>query len=1283
MFRSLRFKIVVFLIVANGLSFLAMNLISYEISNKRMNHQLERQSMDNLSNTVNNVYTLLSLRLSEATVLADSNAVRNGDISSRVLALAQNILAAKKPYAAYGIADPYGVMTMLNGSTKQVGAFPAFRQALAGMSSASDPTMDNSGKALVWLFIPLYDRTIPIGNVHDVAVFAVDSSQLFNGMLSVANEEYEDSSLTLVDTKLNVLHNPSDLSSVLTRRYLADSPDQEAFRNQLLFHEQGNADAHTDGSPHKLFYRKVPGYNWYAVLSVSKHEFEAPLRQTLWTNMALIGLAEITLGFFLYQFTRRFILGRLKQVVDATQQVASGDLYVQPIPPQTRDELGLLARSVNGMTEKLRDLFEPFHSIITHHHYAMIVTDDRFRVTSFNAQAVSMLGYQEREVLGERALPRWHDPKQLATRAEHYASLLKRPVHADETALFALAKHGLMPDTEWLWRTKDGDRLVVSINTSVMRHPDGSVKGYVLLARDVSENVRMAATNTRQLEIIENAHDMIGSFDVQGRMFYVNKAGLKFLGIDALNEDNDRLSTYLTIPNAVKFADGLEIARLSGYWQSETEFVRENGDIQHASMIVVAHHAHDGDETFYSTIVRDMTDRKQIERQLVQAKDAADEANEAKSTFLARMSHEIRTPLNGMIGLTYLLQKSELTALQQEYLRQISDSSHNLLHILNDVLDFSKLEADKLTLEHVPFRLGESLLRLSGMFAVLLGPKPVDFVINVDPSVPDELVGDPTRLEQVLLNLGSNAIKFTNVGMIELQIGLTERSDGQATLAFAIRDTGIGMTPAQRGKLFTPFVQADDKTSRKYGGTGLGLVISHTLVEKMGGKIEVESTHLVGTSFSFSLRFALGETASNAGSPAAPAFGTGPRTRVLVLEDQPLVAHNWRLMFEALGCDCYVAGRWEEASALLKEMPFDIAVLDMEAGDMHGEHTWAQWMEELRGYGAKAVSSTTLLGRDALQHVPDEVRPAAVLIKPAAPLQVRQMLRYLASGAEAAEPAKPADGGAGVPPRIAAGTRPNGGVAPGGRDVLVVDDQEINRIVARQLLQQGGYRVRLAASGDEGIAAVSEGKPDLVLMDIHMPEMDGHETTLRLRASYSPDELPILALTADVTEEQHAKSRASGMNDIITKPIDPTVLYPVLARWLAPIGGADTTPASEPGGDLADTPELQVGAALRRLSGKTALYRQLLDKFATQYADAADQLRRLLAEDDRGQAIRLAHSLSGASGHLGAAAMQEAAMALEQSLKAGRDGQDELAALSRASETTLYQIEQWIRQKSY
>lgn len=790
--------------------------------------------------------------------------------------------------------------------------------------------------------------------------------------------------------------------------------------------------------------------------------------------------------------------------------------------------------------------------------------------------------------------------------------------------------------------------MLVSLNPSVMRYPDGTIKGYVLIARDISEIKKAVDMNTRLLEIMESAHDMIASFDMRGHIFYLNQAGHSFLGVETLDEHNNRLSQYMPIPTTVRFADGLTESQKYGFWQSEIEFISDSGEIQMTSITVVAHRTEDDRDTFFSAIVRDISDQKEIERQLVRAKVEADEANEAKSSFLARMSHEIRTPLNGIIGLTYLLQRSELTEIQEDYIRQVSDSSHNLLRILNDILDFSKLEADKLKLEQLPFRLEESLAHLSGIFSVLLGPKPVDFIIHVDPQVPAWLVGDAPRLEQVLLNLGSNAIKFTNFGTIELTITTTELTHDSVSLSITVKDTGIGMKEQQLAQLFMPFVQADEKTSRKYGGTGLGLVISQTLVELMGGKISVESSYHEGSIFRVELAFPIDH--SQEYSIELVKLGLS----ILVLEDHDQVARHWNTILSTYGCEVLTLPSWEQAKTHLEERKWDLCVIDMEAPDMHGEETWRSWKEQLEVNGVKVISSTTLLGRDALYQLPIEYRPASVIVKPATSLQVLQALQAAMSPVADVEISSSNTRMASLVASNSFDPKPV--VRP--QRLLIVDDQMINRVVVKQLLEPYGFEMVLMESGAQAvkITTVEPQSIDLILMDLHMPGMDGIEATLQIRERYSSEQLPIVALTADVTEEQHARCYAAGMNDILTKPIDPDLLYAMLNKWLL----VTLTPPSVTMTDvLADTwpetPGLQISSALRRLDGKSKLYLQLLNTFLLQYSDTVNRFDGFIAHGNREGAIRLMHSLSGAAGHLGAISIQEVATAMESALQGDGD----------------------------
>lgn len=1255
MFRSLRFKIVIVLVVVNTLSFAAMTLINYKISNKQMNNQLISQSMTNMNNTITNLQTSLSLRMKEAQLIGRSFPMRLQTIDQKLQYLKTNLPAINFSTLQVGIADLNGGMRMHDGTSLPVETFPAYRKALQGVSAYDDPTLDRNGNPVLWLMVPIYNSS---NGVQGVFGLAIDSMQLFHDLLSI-DTEYKDSAIILIDSETNLLYD-IDKSLVLKHNYIKDEPSAIKIVEQLRGTDKGNVEFNIHDRVLKLFYAKVPGFDWYAVYIVSKKEFEVPLREALWINMGLIGLTEIILGAFLYQLTQKGILRRLKQVLSVTQKVASGNFYTQPLQIRSKDEMGTLAESINGMIENLQNLFEPFQAFIQHNQYAMIVTDNLFTITSFNQRAEEMLGYSQNEIIGKKSLLLWHDREQLEERAEFYSEKLKQTITVDESLLFILSHKGFLPDWEWHWINRNGTRILVSLIPSVMRHPDGTIKGYVLIARDISEIKQTVETNIRMLEIMESAHDMIASFDMRGQIFYLNQAGHNFLGIDCLNDQNHRLSLYMPIPTTVRFADGLTEAQRLGFWQSEMEFIASNGHIHFASITVVAHETYEGRDTFFSTIVRDISCQKEIESQLVKAKVAADNANEAKSSFLARMSHEIRTPLNGIIGLTHLLQRTELTEIQGDYLRQVSDSSQNLLHILNDILDFSKLEADKLTLEHVPFRLDESLHRLSGMFSVLLGHKSVDFIIHSAPDVPSVLIGDPTRLEQVLLNLSSNAIKFTNYGLIELRISLNELAEEQASLTFTIKDTGIGMTPEQRNQLFMPFVQADERTSRKYGGTGLGLVISHTLVERMGGKIAVQSDYQIGSSFSFCLNFKIGADKTLQIGSQLLGFN------VLVLEDHPQVAEHWNQLLSSFGCEVVTFPSWVQVKSLLHIRKWDICIIDMEAGDMHGEETWTVWKNELDSHDIRVISTTTLLGRDALQQLPNALKPSAVLVKPSSPQQVKQTLLYLN---DAFAPSAQDE-------QHAVSTTEAGQAPPHRGRILVVDDQIINRLVAKQMLEHQGFEVESADSGSKALQLLEQSLVDLVLMDLHMPEMDGIETTIQIRNRYTLDELPIVALTADVTEEQHIRCLSSGMNDILTKPIQPELLLSVLSRWLSlkTLSGPSVTKAadSEP---WPETPGLNIVLALQRLDGKSKLYLQLLDKFLQQYSDTEHYISLLHSKVDKESAIRLVHSLSGAASHLGAFNVYVNASALERALQSN-DAADELIA---ELDSSLRQVLETIR----
>lgn len=1272
MFRSLRFKIAVALIVLNSISFVAMSFINYETSNKQMNDQLVRHRLASLTSTVSNLSAMLSLRMKEAELLSHSIPMRLRTPEERLAYLNSAVSRTDLPARHIGFASLTGRMTLTNGEVLQVSELAAFRQALDGKSAFAAMMLDSTGYPVLWQMVPFHD---PDNRLIGVIGFALDAPLLFSRHLNVESGDYKDSSMILIDRDTNLLHY-TDTSLILRRNYITDEPAVVEFARQLQNSEQGYGESMLFGRVLKMFYVKVPNTEWYAVYSVSKSEFEAPLRHSLWLNIVLIAATELLLGLFLYAVTHRSILRRLKQVVAVTQKVAAGDFYPSPLSIKSKDEMGMLASSVNGMIDNLQELFEPYQAFIRHNQYAMIVTDSHFVITSYNQRAEEMLGYGEHEVIGRKSLLLWHDQDQLQERATYYSHKLQIRVNPDESVLFLMPRKGFLPDWEWTWINREGARMLVSLNTSIIRHPDGTAKGYVLIARDVSEIKQAVATNTRLFEIMDSAHDMIASFDVRGQIFYLNKAGLTFLDIAALNENNNRLNQYMPIPMTVRFAEGLSAARVHGYWQGEIDFTTASGRIQTTSITVVAHQTDDEKEIYYSTIARDISQQKEIQLQLLGAKEEADRANEAKSSFLARMSHEIRTPLNGIIGLTHLLQRLEHTELQANYLKQIALSSDNLLRLLNDILDYSKLEADKLTIENVPFEPEDLLQKLSGLFSVLIGPKPVDFIMRADPRIPDWLIGDPTRLKQILLNLGSNAIKFTNIGLIELSVSAVRVDERQAKLAFSVKDTGIGMTEGQRERLFEPFMQADEKTSRKYGGTGLGLVISHTLVERMGGTIAVTSEYQVGSEFTFELEFPVSVDRPIAVKPQFPGL------KVIVLEDHDQVAEHWRVLLTSFGCETVALSSWRQARLLLQESRWDAIVVDMECGDMHGEDTWMEWKSELDAAGVKAIASTTLSGRDALYQLPDAYRPEVVLVKPSSALPIRQALQVVTSSSRTSADRRS------VLPASDSGKAGSADGANANARIWVVDDQSINRIVVKQLLDSQGYEALLLESGAEAVELIEseQAAADLILMDLHMPDMDGIEATVRIRKLHDKERLPIVAVTADVTPEMHARCRDAGMNDIVTKPIDPGVLYASIGRWLPGAGLSPSLPSPVPIGEAVgpswpNLPELEAGVALQRIGGKEQLYMKLLDKFMAQYSDFQQQLDRLREDGKMNDAIRLAHSLSGSAGHLGALAIQEAAATLERSLRGEDRAAEAEERLNRSLETGLKTMNRLLNEK--
>ncbi len=553
-------------------------------------------------------------------------------------------------------------------------------------------------------------------------------------------------------------------------------------------------------------------------------------------------------------------------------------------------------------------------------------------------------------------------------------------------------------------------------------------------------------------------------------------------------------------------------------------------------------------------------------KDLDEARSEAEDATKAKSEFLANMSHEIRTPMNAIMGMAHLAMKTDLTAKQYDYLKKVDISAKSLLGIINDILDFSKIEAGKMDMESVDFQLEDTLDNISTLVGIKTQEKGLELLFKTDPAVPRALVGDPLRLGQILINLSNNAVKFTDTGEIVVATELVKKDKAQVTLKFSVHDTGIGMTAEQAAKLFQPFAQADSSTTRKYGGTGLGLTISKRLAEMMGGEIWVESQPGQGSTFSFTANFGLGkERAKKRFKPASELRGM----KVLVVDDNATSRSILQEMLESFSFEVSLASSGEEGitelEAASKDKPFELVIMDWKMPGMDGIEA-SKRIKDHKGLSKiPPIILVTAYGREEVMQQAEQVGLEGFLLKPVNPSMLFDAIMQAFGEAvpETSRIAQRHEQEAEALKHIQ------------GARVLLVEDNEINQQVAKEILEGAGLIVTLANNGQEAVNAVKESNYDAVLMDVQMPVMDGYTATRKIREwevgmrnaecgmgnkigedsdlkSEINTVVPIIAMTAHAMAGDEDKSLQAGMNGHVTKPIDPDQLFATLQKWIQP-----------------------------------------------------------------------------------------------------------------------------------
>ncbi|KAB2953451.1 response regulator [Heliorestis acidaminivorans] len=1031
-------------------------------------------------------------------------------------------------------------------------------------------------------------------------------------------------------------------------------------------------------------------HNFFVATFVPESQF-AHERERWLLAMTLLMVTVIGLSFLLSNEISKRISKPLRQLLEQSERIGNLDFSPTPFKKTEWEEINRLAdaqeemrRMIREATENLEDTvrartFE-LHKLsqaIEQNPVTIVITDKDGTIEYVNPNFCKITGYSQEEAIG--ANPR----------------ILKSDLTPQ--SLFKELWTNIKAGQEWrgelINKKKNGELYWENLVIAPLTDEKGEITHFVAIQEDISDLKKAQKDLLDQLAFIEKLID-----DIPNPIFYRDSDG-KFLGCNKAYEAALGVKGVELIGKTTFDMDFFPKEYRDHYEQQVERVIREgtvfhdslqlpfsDGKLHDVLFWISGFRLSDGSPGGLTGIIVDVSELRQKEEELRQARREAEEATEAKSMFLANMSHEIRTPMNAIIGMAYLTLKTELTAKQRDYVGKIYNAGTALLQIINDILDFSKIESDNLSMEQIDFFLDDVMQTVVDFNCSKASEKGLEFLYHIPADLPRNLVGDPLRLGQVLTNLVNNALKFTSEGLVSVDVQLLERKNNKVQLQFNVSDTGIGLSPEVADKLFQPFTQADGSTTRKHGGTGLGLSISKRLVEMMDGTIGVESKLGVGSRFTFNVWFELSEVQQQERTIIPEVLNN---MRMLVVDDNPMAQEILIEYLQSAGFRVDAAVSGEEALAILQREqqidPFGLIFLDWQMPGINGLEVARLIKESYDSASMPAIVMISAFDREELRQKTEELSLEGLLIKPIGQSMLIDKI------VEIFAPAK--------------GSMLNSFLIRevdynlAGLQVLLAEDNEVNQQIAVELLQGQGISVDVVATGKEAVDKIFSTDEnnfyDLVLLDLEMPEMDGFEAAQIINKAY-PD-LPLIALTAWAMERERDRCFAVGMKGHVLKPIDPQVLFTTLAKFNPHKGiGKEFLPTrpfsrgTEPiDSDLQSIRGIDAEEGLKRLVGNGSLYKKLLRQFAENQKEAPAILREALRENDKALATRIAHTVKGVAANLGAYEVSKASAAIEESLRKSEkeaplpeDFQELLHQFSQQLEQVIEGIQSQLREES-